>query len=796
MNSPRWRKVFRDLLGNKTRTALVVLSIAVGIFAIGMIAGSRVIIERDMTRSFDAVNAADAAIYTDGFDDAFADTMRHVPGVRDAQGRLQVSVRARLSPTDTRGLGLISIPDHGSARINRITPLSGTWPPSMKEIVLERASMKWLGLKEGDRITVETGDNKLRELRVVGTAYFMNLPPPMFAGAGYGFASLDTLEWLGADRQYNELQIVVDRSQLNKPHVEEVAARVRDRVEASGRKVYYTYIPDPGKYPADDSVRAILLLLGVLGGLSLLLSGFLVVNTVSALLAQQTRQIGVMKAIGARGTQIAAMYLATVLGFGTLSLLVGIPLGILASSAFTEYMAALLNFDVSSYVPPLYVFGIEAAVGLAVPVLAALWPVTAGTRVTVRAALSPEGMGKVGGGRGLIDRAVGSIHGLSRPLLISLRNTFRRKGRLALTLSTLTLGGAIFVAVLSVWQSTSRTLDDALAYFNYDVEVSLNRAYRAERLKTVAAQVPDVADSEVLAGDTVRRVRPGPDKVEGNNVLMLALPATTKLIKPTLIAGRWLLPEDANAVVVNSTFLRDEPDVKLGDEITFKLNAKETTWKVVGIVRGELSGAIVYANQPYYWHLTNNAGRGGTLWVVGAKHDAESESRLAKALEAQFKASGMRVQQTQTISFIRQGAQSQFDILVVLLLVMAALLAVVGGLGLMGTMSLNVLERTREIGVMRAIGASNGAVRQIFIVEGAMIGVLSWLAGSLLAVPASKVLSDQVGLAFVQTPLSYVFSFSGVGLWLAIVVVLATVASILPARSASRLTIRDVLAYE
>jgi len=796
MDRPRWRKVLRDLLGNKTRTALVVLSIAVGVLAIGMIAGSNEIISRDMTKSFDAVNAADATIYTDGFDDAFADSIRHVPGVRDAQGRLTVTVRARLSPTDTRTLGLISIPDHGEARINRIVPISGAWPPEMKTIVLERASMAWFGLKDGDRITVETSDNKLRELRVVGSAYFMNLPPPSFAGEGYGFASLDTIQWLGADRQYNELQIVVDRSQMTKPYIEDVAARVRDRVEKSGRQVYYTYIPEPGRYPGADSVDAVMMLLGVLGVLSLLLSGFLVVNTISALLAEQTKQIGIVKAIGARTSQIAGMYLSMVLAYGTLALLVGVPLGIVASAAFTSYLANLLNIDVTTYMPSLSVFGTEAVVGIAVPVFAGLWPVLAGVRITVREALNAEGIGTGVSGHGLIDRVVTNIRVLPRPILISLRNTFRRKGRLALTLSTLTLGGAIFVAVLSVWQSTTKTLDDALAYFNYDVEVNLERPYRSEEIRAVLAQIPGVADAEILGGNYVRRVRPGPDKVEGNNVLMLALPANSKFIKPTLLAGRWLLPDDDNAVVVNTTFLDDESDVKLGDTVTFKINAKDTTWKVVGIVRGVMTGAAVYANQPYYWHLTNNAGRGGTVWVVGANHDPTSQTELARALEAQFKANGMSVQGTNTINTIRDRVQAQFNIVVVLLLVMAVLLAMVGGLGLMGTMSLNVLERTREIGVMRAIGASNAVVRQIFVVEGVMIGVLSWLIGSLLAVPASKLLSDAVGMSFIQSPLSYEFSFFGAGLWLVLVTGIAALASILPARAASRLTIRDALAYE
>jgi putative ABC transport system permease protein len=111
-------------------------------------------------------------------------------------------------------------------------------------------------------------------------------------------------------------------------------------------------------------------------------------------------------------------------------------------------------------------------------------------------------------------------------------------------------------------------------------------------------------------------------------------------------------------------------------------------------------------------------------------------------------------------------------------------------------MSINVLERTREIGVMRAVGASDGSVMKIFIVEGLFIGLLSWLVGAILAWPIGKLLSDAVGVAFLQAPLNYTFSIPGMLLWLAIVLVLAALASVLPAWNASRLTVREVLAYE
>jgi putative ABC transport system permease protein len=156
----------------------------------------------------------------------------------------------------------------------------------------------------------------------------------------------------------------------------------------------------------------------------------------------------------------------------------------------------------------------------------------------------------------------------------------------------------------------------------------------------------------------------------------------------------------------------------------------------------------------------------------------------------------MRVSSTNTISAIREGVVFQFNIIVAMMAVMAVLMAVVGGLGLMGTMSINVLERSREIGVMRAIGASTPAMLQIFIAEGMLIGAIAWAQGTLFALPIGKLMSDAVGLSLLQSALTYTFSYGGALLWLALVLGLAAVASLLPALRAARVTVREVLAYE
>ena len=156
----------------------------------------------------------------------------------------------------------------------------------------------------------------------------------------------------------------------------------------------------------------------------------------------------------------------------------------------------------------------------------------------------------------------------------------------------------------------------------------------------------------------------------------------------------------------------------------------------------------------------------------------------------------MEVAATTTTGEIRSTQETLFNVLITFLSLMAILLGVVGGLGLMGTMSINVVERAREIGVLRAVGASDGSVLRIFLTEGLLIGLIAWAIGAVVAVPISKTLSDALGMTFVRRPLSYAFSIEGVLIWLGVVLVLAAVASLLPAWRASRLAVRQVLAYE
>jgi putative ABC transport system permease protein len=337
-------------------------------------------------------------------------------------------------------------------------------------------------------------------------------------------------------------------------------------------------------------------------------------------------------------------------------------------------------------------------------------------------------------------------------------------------------------------------MDDLLQWWNFDVMVSLSRPYRVERIEQTAEGVEGVAESDVWLQLPVSRMRA--DGSESGAILLFAPRAGSELVQPPrILEGRWLLPEDDRAVVINAILQAEEGDVAVGDEIVLKMGGREERYRVVGVCMGVLV-PIAYADYSTVAGDTGNVGLAGAALVSVDADDPTSIATTAAALETHFERRGLRVSDVQTAIEERAEMEANFEIVITLLLIMAILLAVVGGLGLMGTMSINVIERTREIGVLRAIGAPNRGVAQVFILEGIGIGVLSWLFGTLLSVPLGRWLGNAVGVALMGTSLRFAFSTRGMWLWLVTVILLSALASFVPARNASRLTVREVLSYE
>ena len=390
-----------------------------------------------------------------------------------------------------------------------------------------------------------------------------------------------------------------------------------------------------------------------------------------------------------------------------------------------------------------------------------------------------------------------SLFAISRPLMLSIRNTFRRKGRLALTLLTLVMAGAIFIAVFNVRGSLTGFMDTLSQHYLADVMITLNEPYRAEQVERELGQMLGVERVESWSAATAE-VLDEDDKVV-SNMIIIAPPGDTTLLDPEMVAGRWLEADDDKVLVVSDTIWEEYPDFEIGDTLRVEiLGQRAEEWPVVGVFRfidmaGDMFG---YANYSTISRITNTPGQATNFRVVAQMDSLESQSELSQAMDQYLRERGYRISNVEAGRVTQQQQSQSVNILVIFLMTMAILTAVVGSIGLMGTMGMNVLERTREIGVMRAIGAVDGEIIKSVVVEGVMIGLISFIIAAVVSFPISFVLLRTISTAMMGTEMPLEITMLGFVIWLVLVILLSVVASIWPARGASRLTIREVLAYE
>ncbi len=776
---------------------LVVLSIAIGVAAVGMISGARSMLTREMTRAFQAVNPSNAILYTQPLDLAALEVLRALPTVSAVEGRASMTVRAKGGADEWRNLILYTLPDSTQLQINTITAEQGSLPPAPNTLALERSSVDYLNTSMNAMLTIETARGQTQEIAVAGLVHDLYRLPGSFVGGGFAYVSQDTFVALGGDLRFNEVHIVAAGDRSSAEVAQAVAQQAQQALEAQGYRVDSQLVATFDQHPLGGIVQAVTLVLGIIGVLVLVLSGCLVVNTIQALLQQQTRQIGILKAIGARRSSIVALYMQVVGWFSLLALLIGVPLGIVGMRWFTHVIASTLNFDLVDPSTPLSSLVLVCVIGLLLPLLAALWPIWVASRITVRAALADYGVDAqlaTGPLAALLQR----INFGSRSLRLGVRNAFRSRGRLVLTVLLLTLASGVLIAVLSVQASLQRTLTTTMAYFGDDVSIDFVVPVPISELSAVLDDVAQIEQVEFWSLASAVWVRD--DGSESKSIFLWAPPVATTMLRPTLLEGRWLTRADTRGVVVNTYLLDTQHPIHVGDTLNLRIKGQTSAWTVVGVIQGVPNAVppspYIYMDHTAYAQAFGEPGLAQRIALKTTAHDSLTRSQVASSLSSKLKRAGLPFKTAITADELQTAFSSVFTLLFLVLLVLAVLLALVGCLGLTGTLSLNVLERSREIGIMRALGARRRNVRAILLVEALTISLISGLLGVLLALPLSRVLSAVIGNALMQSPLVYTFSYAGGLIGLLALSLLAMLFSLLPARRATRLPIREVLTYE
>lgn len=798
-----YHKIWSDLWHNKARTAQVVLIVVMGVFAIGVIFGAKQIFAEAITATWQAANPPTIQLaVSPPLDDDDLVAIGNIEGVTEAEGRLTAVLEWRLDPNDEwQPGGLNARDDYTAQKLATLELVEGEWP--YKNIfALEVGADKYFGAKVGDTLHIRINDHE--QLVTVG-GYVSN---PFTQSPGVGgdlqfYTTRERFEELTGQDGFNLVHAV--GPVYDEVLVGETADRIEDYLEKEYIEAHGASLPygertaDPNAHFVQPMLDGVFLLMNVVGALIVILGLFLIYNTINAVVKEQINQIGLMKAIGGRTWQILWTYLATILVYGVLATIIAIPLSAIAAYFLATSMLGILNIEAGSFAISTSTIAVQAAVALLSPLLASLIPILSGVGITVREAISTYGLE---GTASLIDRLMARTQRLPYTLLLTIGNTFRNKKRVIFTLITLVGSGIVFMMVMGVNDSTNHTFThEVSSVHKYDVTLSFEQPQRIGRVDRLATEQPGVKAVEMWSvnGAGIRPAGQDEASSDDEQSMLFGMPVPTVMYAPQLRAGCWLQPDDTNAAVLGET-LAAEIGVGVGDWVTFDHGLeRESTWQVVGLVFDPLTPDSAYVPIESLAGEIGGVNRANTIWVQTEPGDPETAQAVAHNLQQFYTSRHVPLAATTafdepTITEIGQQMLLGYNIIVAILAVLAAIMAIVGGMGLSGMLSLSVLERRREIGVMRAIGASSARIARIFIGEGLTLGIMSWIVALPLSIPAAYGLTQALGSVF-ENELVYQFSPLGALYWLAIVIVLAIGASWLPARRAMRVSVQESLAY-
>ncbi len=809
-------KLRRDLRASWPRILAMVIAIAISLTAFGAVLFAWAASGRETSNAYLNTEPASATILLEQAIDAeqmtaIAAQARNRPGILEATGRTQFSTEVKVND-QLRDIPLqvfVAAPDD-PMQMATFFMAQRSWPTSPGEVFIGRDGLTLLGVALGDSVTVESPSGEPVRLRMVDTVYDPSLSPSPQEQTGRGYLSTTSLAPPGGKVPLDQLKIqVADQGQTTASQDRDTIRAVADDVgqwlqREHGLAIREIQVPTPYAHPHQWQADALLGALLAGGAAALLLSTMLVANMLNNLFTQQIPQIGIMKAVGARSMRIGRLYLAMTLVVAAAAALLALAPAVLLGRVAVGSFLGFLGIQPASLAAPGWTYAVVLAVGLGLPPLMALIPLVKASRTTVRAAIDHHGGGaKPSAATGVLARLNRSRR-LDRGLLMALRNTIRRPARFLLSVGLLACAGTVFVAGMSLSTGTQAIADEQNQQRNWDVDVQLADPAAMDQVTTLIAGVPDIGRVEGFNIEQTGLAGPGqipltrtyPDQGHGR-VTVTALPASATLFTPPkLLEGRWLNPAETGAVVLNQIARNNTvPDTHTGDTVQLSVGGQPTTWRVVGIAEEKGGGSGVYTTAEGFAAATGQPQRVNQLRIATGGNDEQTRQAVADAVNKNLTDAGIEVKSAASISRSESISAGHLGPVILILLGIALPLGVVGVIGLASTMSANILDRTREFGIMHAIGARPKTVRRIVVAEGILLAITSCLVAVIPSLALTAVLGAGLGNLFFSAPLPYRISLLPAGIWLAVVILGAALATDTAANRASRITVREALAY-
>jgi putative ABC transport system permease protein len=687
---------------------------------------------------------------------------------------------------------VVGAPDLSRQPVDRVTVTSGDLAGrgSVLTDIQNARQGVWSG-KAGDSLRIVTTDGRVQRLRVTGEARSMIASDAVAGGMLVVYASPATVAHLTGGPDVGMLELRLDHT--SPAAGAQTVADVRSYLRAHTSFTSFSNLPvvrKPGDYPGKEFFGQLGSLLSVITLLALLSGLFLIGNTMSTLVSEQTTEIGMMKAIGGSRRRIRLAYIRTALLLGLLGTAIGIPLGIGLSNLLASYFAQTWyaispGFGVA---PPILVA--SAVVGLGGPVVASLPAIRKATAVPVVDALTVGGI--AAGSAGRLDRALRTLR-LPKNVEIGVRSMGRRKRRTVGTTILVALGVANLLALVALGMSVTSTSHAAFDALGYDIAVGASTGSGGARpldanAQNLIVQTYGVARAEPFVQSLV--------KLHGQDEDMMGI-VPNGMTQPGADQGRWLTLNDqrrALPVAVIGADVARATGAHLGERVRVATGAGPATFQVVGISNSPGAIQHLYVPMSTAQQALNLVGVADGYLIKSTSTSHAAIDRTTIRLEDRLAAQGYPVSGSERYVDERQNVASNAKITNAIT-ALGFMIVAISMIGLVNTMTANVLERTREIGILRCIGAHRRDIRRIFESEGLAVSVLGWLAGIPLGYLAFRLLLEAVS-NIMNLDLVATFPLMNLAIALVGTVVLALIMMIVPLRRAIRFHPGEALRYQ
>ncbi|MCC7164548.1 MAG: ABC transporter permease [Anaerolineae bacterium] len=783
------RKAFRDITKRRVRSLLTLLGILIGVGGVVAIVSTGQSLAQAQQATYADASQADITYWVWNAPASLPRALDEIDNVRVSELRADFFTRCHWD-AGARDVYLHGVTDFDDMQVDRVFLRAGRFPLTDGEAVIEESARSVIPLAFGDTLACRGSSGQPdRTFTIVGAIQTPNYPSASLLDYATLYApSNDVIRLMGATGA-NGLRVKVDDIALANDTAREIS-RLLDRRQIQRDA---PVVRDPANYLGKRELDALLAVLAIFSVVGLITSGFLVANTLAAIVTEQVSEIGILKALGGTRGQVLMVYLLSALVYGVVGTALGLVVGAFASWRLMLYIGALLNLTVVFQVSPLGI-ALGVFVGIGVALLAGMIPALVATRIPVKRALESYGITPTYG-RGQLDRAVQRLVSLPPLAAMSVRNLARRPSRALVTMLVIGVAVATSLAAQAVSATVDTAIDDLFQTYRADAWVWFGE-YVGDNMRAALTSVDGVERVEVWSLQNAWVSKDADDETESARARIWGLPADTELYIPKLIEGRWYGAGSSDGAVI-STDLVESLGVRLGDPIQVDTAGERRTFRVVGItidnsvfLGSEVAGKV-FIPETVVAKMQRREGWATFFAASFTRHDVEGVRAQLDEITQTFKR-----YQIGSDSAVREveGAKEQTRILTIALGAMSVLVGLIGALGVVNTITLNVLERRREIGVLRSIGASDINVMQAFLTEGLAFGVGGWVIGVLLGFPLGLVLVSVMEAVLFH--LDYIFTPQMALISLGFALLITGGASLIPALAAARMKVKEVLRYE